>query len=43
MTRKEALRIGEIIADRWYRHYEADLKARQNIERNKKRLTPASY
>lgn len=37
MTRADALRIGEIIADRWYRHYEADLKARQNIERQKSR------
>lgn len=35
MTRKEALRIGEIIADKWYRNYGPTIKARQNIERQK--------
>lgn len=37
MTRKEALRIGKIIADRWYKHNKPLIRSRQNIERVKKR------
>ncbi|MGH1707827.1 hypothetical protein ABE927_15065 [Enterococcus gallinarum] len=36
MTRAEALHIGTIIADRWYKHNKPLIKSRQNIERMKK-------
>ncbi|MDM7320471.1 MAG: hypothetical protein P3W91_001925 [Fervidobacterium sp.] len=36
MNREEALKIGKIIADRWYRNYEPTLRARQHRERMKK-------
>lgn len=47
MSRKEALQIGKIIADRWWHHNESTILAKQNIERRKaweqKELTtPAS-
>lgn len=47
MSRKEALQIGEIIADRWWHHNESTILAKQNIERRKaweqkKLTTPAS-
>jgi hypothetical protein len=46
MNREEALKIGKIIADRWYRNYEPTLRARQHRERMKKsqqkRLPPPS-
>jgi hypothetical protein len=47
MSRKEALQIGKIIADRWWRHNESTILAKQNIERRKaweqkKLTTPAS-
>ncbi|MGJ0915774.1 hypothetical protein ACR77M_08660 [Enterococcus avium] len=47
MSRKEALQIGQIIADRWWRHNESTILAKQNIERRKaweqkKPTTPAS-
>lgn len=35
MSRKEALQIGKIIADRWWRHNESTILAKQNIERRK--------
>ena len=35
MTRKEALQIGRIIADRWWHHNESTILAKQNIERRK--------
>ena len=35
MTRKEALQIGRIIADRWWYRNESTILARQNIERRK--------
>lgn len=35
MSRKEALQIGRIIADRWWRHNESTILAKQNIERRK--------
>ena len=37
MTRAEALRIGKIIADRWYKYNKPLIQSRQNIERMKKR------
>ncbi|MDT2661060.1 hypothetical protein P7E02_14365 [Enterococcus hulanensis] len=48
MSRKEALQIGRIIAERWWHHNESIILAKQNIERTKslgqKKLTmPASY
>lgn len=47
MSRKEALQIGKIIADRWWHHNESTILAKQNIERRKdweqkKLTTPAS-
>ncbi|MBO0458387.1 hypothetical protein JZO77_16770 [Enterococcus hulanensis] len=47
MSRKEALQIGKIIADRWWHHSESTILAKQNIERRKaweqkKLTTPAS-
>ncbi len=43
MTRAEALRIGKVIADRWYRHNKPLIQSRQHIERMKKREpTPVS-
>ena len=35
MNRAEALKIGKIIADRWWRHNESTILAKQNIERRK--------
>ncbi|WP_270328830.1 hypothetical protein [Enterococcus malodoratus] len=35
MSRKEALQIGKMIADRWYQRNESTILARQNIERRK--------
>ncbi|MGJ0704800.1 hypothetical protein [Enterococcus avium] len=35
MSRKEALQIGRIIADRWWHHNESTILAKQNIERRK--------
>lgn len=35
MTRKEALKIGEVIANRWWRYNEPLIRARQHIERMK--------
>ena len=35
MSRKEALRIGKTIADRWYQRNESTILAKQNIERSK--------
>lgn len=47
MSRKEALQIGKMIADRWYQRNESTILAKQNIERRKdweqkKLTTPAS-
>ncbi|TRZ30928.1 hypothetical protein AUF15_08350 [Enterococcus avium] len=47
MSKKEALQIGKIIADRWWHHNESTILAKQNIERRKaweqkKLTTPAS-
>lgn len=39
MTRAEALRIGKIIADRWYKQNKPLIQSRQNIERVKKWLS----
>lgn len=39
MTRAEALSIGKIIADRWYKHNKPLIQSRQNIERVKKWLS----
>nr|DAJ11184.1 MAG TPA: type VI secretion protein [Caudoviricetes sp.] len=36
MNRAEALRIGKIIADRWYKNNKPLIQSRQNIERIKK-------
>ncbi|MDT2687501.1 hypothetical protein [Enterococcus gallinarum] len=36
MNRAEALRIGKIIADRWYKLNKPLIQSRQNIERMKK-------
>ncbi|WP_268866273.1 hypothetical protein [Enterococcus gallinarum] len=36
MTRVEALKIGKIIADRWYKLNKPLIQSRQNIERMKK-------
>ncbi|WHA10648.1 hypothetical protein P3T75_10990 [Enterococcus montenegrensis] len=36
MNRAEALKIGKIIADRWWRANYLTIKTRQNIERMKK-------
>lgn len=38
MNRVEALRIGKIIADRWYKYNKPLIQSRQNIERQKDRL-----
>lgn len=38
MNRAEALRIGKIIADRWWRYNERNIRTRQNIERMKKAI-----
>lgn len=38
MTRAEALRVGKVIADRWYKHNKPLIQSRQNIERQKDRL-----
>lgn len=35
MSRKEALQVGKIIADRWWNHNESIILAKQNIERRK--------
>ncbi|WP_193757343.1 hypothetical protein [Enterococcus avium] len=35
MSRKEALQIGKIIADRWWHHSESTILDKQNIERRK--------
>lgn len=35
MTRVETLRIGKVIADRWYKQNKSLIKSRQNIERMK--------
>ena len=35
MSKKEALQIGKIIADRWWHHNESTILAKQNIERRK--------
>lgn len=35
MNRAEALKIGKIIADRWWSHNESTILAKQNIERRK--------
>lgn len=35
MSRKEALQIGNTIADRWYQRNESTILAKQNIERRK--------
>ncbi|MDT2570296.1 hypothetical protein P7D97_01610 [Enterococcus raffinosus] len=35
MSRKEALQIGKMIADRWYQRNESTILAKQNIERRK--------
>lgn len=37
MTRSEALRIGKVIADRWYRHNKPLIQSRQHIERMKQK------
>ncbi|MDT2983769.1 hypothetical protein [Enterococcus casseliflavus] len=37
MNRAEALRIGKVIADRWYKHNKSLIQSRQSIERMKKR------
>ena len=42
MTRAEALRIGKVIADRWYRHNKPLIQSRQHIERMKREPTPVS-
>lgn len=47
MSRKEALQIGKMIADRWYQRNESTILAKQNIERRKaweqkKLTTPGS-
>ncbi|MDT2771590.1 hypothetical protein P7H46_12245 [Enterococcus pseudoavium] len=47
MQRKEALQIGQIIAERWWQRNESTILAKQNIERRKawqqkKLTTPAS-
>lgn len=39
MTRKELLEVGKIVADRWYEKNVPIIQARQNISRQKKRLT----
>ena len=36
MTRVEALRIGKVIADRWYKYNKPLIQSRQHIERMKK-------
>ena len=36
MSRKEALQIGQIIADRWWRHNESTILAKQNIQKQMK-------
>ena len=42
MNREEALRIGKVIADRWYKHNKPLIQSRQYIERmkRKKESTP---
>lgn len=44
MNRAEALRIGKVIADRWYRHNKPLIQSRQHIERmkRKKESTPVT-
>ncbi|MDT2480587.1 hypothetical protein P7D59_16830 [Enterococcus avium] len=47
MSRKEALQIGKMIADRWWTRNQSTIRAKQNIERRKlwgqkKLTTPAS-
>lgn len=47
MNRAEALKIGKIIADRWWVRNQSTIRAKQNIERRKlweqkKLTTPAS-
>ncbi|EOT42776.1 hypothetical protein ACVN9X_04015 [Enterococcus dispar] len=42
MNRAEALKIGKIIADRWWRANYLTIKTRQNIERMKKATPPGS-
>lgn len=47
MNRIEALKIGKIIADRWWVRNQSTIRAKQNIERRKlweqkKLTTPAS-
>jgi hypothetical protein len=41
MTRKEALKIGKIIANRWWRYNEPFIRSRQHIERMKQKSDPA--
>ena len=41
MTRSEALRIGTVIADRWYRHNKPLIQSRQHIERMKQKSDSA--
>lgn len=38
MNRAEALRIGKIIADRWWRENQRNIRTRQNIQRMKKAI-----
>lgn len=42
MNRAEALRIGKVIADRWYKHNKPLIQSKQHIERmkRKKEATP---
>lgn len=35
LTRIEALKIGRVIADRWYRHNKPLIQSKQHIERMK--------
>lgn len=41
MTRAEALCIGKVVADRWYRHNKPLIQARQHIERMKQKSDSA--
>jgi hypothetical protein len=36
MTRAEALKIGKIVANRWWKYNKPLIQSRQNIERMKK-------
>lgn len=38
MTKEEALKIGKIIADRWWRENQRHIRTRQNIQRMKKAI-----